>query len=187
MIQSQAGVTTHYTRVAGPGVNMPTAEVMRNVALYRDLQVDPNAFVDKDDPTKRLPIKYVISTDNKAAPAGISTPHSFHIAFIESKAGNSPVIHAHEYREIFMPLKGRYRIYYNRDPEEFVELGPYDTFSVPPLLWRRVEQQGERGEPGMVMVIYDNVADPNQGIFVPQEVIDADRATGIDPYARAGA
>jgi mannose-6-phosphate isomerase-like protein (cupin superfamily) len=185
MNQTASVGTTHYTRVAGPGIEMPTAEVMKNVAFFRDLLVDPNAFVDKEDPTKRLPIKYVISTDNKAAPAGIATPHSFHIAFIESKAGNSPVIHAHEYREIFMPLKGRYRIYFNKNPEEFVELGPYDTFSVPPMLWRRVEQQGEKGEPGMVMVIYDNVVDPNKGIFVPQEVIDADHASGRDPYAKA--
>ncbi|MBL8377683.1 MAG: hypothetical protein JNM79_07445 [Burkholderiales bacterium] len=186
MSQSAPG-TTHYTRVAGPGVEMPTAEVMKNVAFYRDLMVDPNAFVDKADPTKRLPIKYVISTDNKAAPAGIATPHSFHMCFIESRAGNSPVIHAHEYREIFMPIKGRYRIFFNKDPEEFVELGPFDTFSVPPMLWRRVEQQGEPGEPGMVMVIYDNVEDPNRGLFVPQEVIDADQAAGFDPYAKSAA
>jgi hypothetical protein len=128
----------------------------------------------------------VISTDNKAAPAGISTPHRFHMCFIESRAGNSPVIHAHG-PQIFMPLKGTYRIYYNKDPEQFVELGPYDTFSVPPMLWRRVEQQGEPGTPGMIMVMYDDVDDPNTGIFVPQEVIDADRASGHDPYAQARA
>jgi hypothetical protein len=150
---------TLYSRGAGGGVNRPTEEVMRNVAFYRDLRPDPNAFVDKADPTKRLPIKYVISTDNKAAPAGIST----------------------------LPLKGIYRIYYNKDPEEFVELGPYDTFSVPPRLWRRVEQQGEPGTQGMIMVLFDDVDDPNTGIFVPQEVIDADRARGFDPYAKAGA
>lgn len=182
---SSAG--SHYTRVAGPGINLPAAEVMKNVALYRDLQADPNAFVDKEDPARRLPIKYVISTGNKAAPAGISTPHSFHMCFIESRAGNSPVTHAHAYREIFMPIKGCYRIYFNRDPEEFVELGPLDTFSVPPMLWRRVEQQGAAGEPGTIMVMYDDVEDPNRGIFVPQDVIDADRAAGIDPYAKAAA
>lgn len=176
--------TTHYSRVAGEGINMTTEEVMKNVAFYRDLVVDPNAFVDKSDPTKRLPIKYVISSDNRAAPAGISTKHSFHLCFIESKAGNSPVIHQHEYREIFMPLKGTYRIFFNKDPEEFVELKPYDTFSVPPRLWRRVEQQGEPGTQGMIMVIFDNVEDPNKGIFVPQEVVDADRASGFDPYAK---
>jgi mannose-6-phosphate isomerase-like protein (cupin superfamily) len=179
--------TTHYTRVAGEGIEMPVAEVMKNVAFYRDLQPDPNAFVDKSDPSKRLPIKYVISTDNRAAPAGIATQHSFHLCFIESKAGNSPVIHAHDYREIFMPLKGTYRIYFNKDPEQFVELGPHDTFSVPPKLWRRVEQQGEPGTPGMIIVIYDGVDDPNTGIFVPQDVIDADRASGVDPYARKAA
>jgi len=182
----QAG-TTQYTRVAGEGINMPVDEVMKNVALYRDLLLDPNAFVDKADPTKRLPIKYVISPDHKAAPAGIATRHSFHLCFIESKAGNSPVIHAHDYREIFMPLKGTYRIYFNKDPEQYVELGPHDTFSVPPRLWRRVEQQGEPGTQGMIMVIFDDVEDPNAGIFVPQEVIDADRASGHDPYARGSA
>jgi len=179
--------TTLYTRIAGDGINMPVAEVMKNVAFYRDLQPDPNAFVDKSNPTKRLPIKYVISTDNRAAPAGISTPHSFHMCFIESRAGNSPVVHAHTYREIFMPIKGVYRIYFNKDPEAFVELGPFDTFSVPPMLWRRVEQQGEPGTQGMIMVMYDNVEDPNTGIFVPQEVIDADMASGVNPYAKAAA
>jgi len=177
--------TTLYKRVAGEGINMPVDEVMKNVAFYRDLQVDPNAFVDKANPSKRLPIKYVISTDNKAAPAGIATPHSFHMCFIESRAGNSPVIHAHTYREIFMPIKGVYRIYFNKDPEDYVELGPFDTFSVPPMLWRRVEQQGEPGTQGMIMVMYDDVEDPNTGIFVPQEVIDADISSGIDPYAKA--
>jgi len=179
--------TTHYTRVAGEGIELPLAEVMKNVAFFGGLQADPNAFVDKSDPGRRLPIKYVISTDHKAAPAGIATRHSFHLCFIESKAGNSPVIHAHDYREIFMPIKGFYRIYFNKDPEQFVELGPLDTFSVPPRLWRRVEQQGQPGESGIVMVIYDGVEDPNTGIFVPQEVIDADRASGRDPYARADA
>ena len=178
---------TLYTRVAGQGIEMPMEEVMKNVAFYRDLRVDPNAFVDKADPSKRLPIRYVISSEHRAAPAGIATAHSFHMCFIDSKAGNSPVIHAHEYREIFMPIIGRYRIYFNKDPESFVELGPFDTFSVPPMLWRRVEQQGATGEPGRILVIYDDVEDPNQGIFVPQEVIDADRERGIDPYAKPAA
>lgn len=177
---------TPYRRVAGPGVDMPVEEVMANVAYYADLEPDPNAFVDKGDPSKRLPIKYLISTDNRAAPAGISTPHRFHMSIIESRAGNSPVVHAHEYREIFMPIQGTYRIYFNRHPERFVELGPLDTFSVPPMLWRRVEQQGEPGTRGTILVMYDDVEDPNTGIFVPQDIVDADRAAGSDPYAASG-
>jgi quercetin dioxygenase-like cupin family protein len=176
--------TTLYQRVVGHGVNMNPDDVMENVAFYKDLRVDPNAFVDKTT-GKRLPIKWLISPDNKAAPAGISTPHSMHIAFIESEAGASPVIHSHSYREIFMPLKGCYRIYFNRNSENFVELNPLDTFSVPPDLWRRVEQQGEKGTKGLMMVIYDDVVDPNMGIFVPPEVVEADKARGIDPYEKA--
>jgi hypothetical protein len=177
---------TRYTRVAGPGVDMPLDEVMRNVARYAELPCDPNAFVDQSDPTRRLNIRWPISPGHRAGPAGIATPHSFHMSFVESRAGNSPVIHAHAYREIFMPLEGTYRIYFNKNSDHFVELGRYDTFSVPPMLWRRVEQQGEPGERGLLMVIYDNVENPNGGIFVPQEQIDADRARGVDPYAAGG-
>lgn len=174
---------TRYTRVAGPGVDMPMHEVLANVARFDALQCDPNAFVDKSNPGERLAIRWPISPGNRAAPAGIATPHSFHMSFVETRTGQSPVVHTHTYREVFMPIRGTYRIYVNKDSSDFVELGPLDTFSAPPLLWRRVEQVGQSGETGLLMVIYDNVDDPNTGIFVPQEVIDADRARGVDPYA----
>lgn len=177
---------TRYTRVAGPGRDMPAHEVMRNVARYAELQCDPNAFVDKANPGRRLAIRWPISPGHRAAPAGIAAPHAFHMSFVETRAGDSPVVHAHDYREVFMPIRGSYRIYFNKDCAQFVELGPLDTFSAPPLLWRRVEQQGEPGETGLLMVIYNDVADPNSSIFVPQEVIDADRARGHDPYAMTG-
>lgn len=178
--------STPYRRVAGPGVDMPADQVLRNVARFDDLPCDPNAFVDRSDPTRRLAIRWPISPGNRAAPAGIAAPHGFHMSFVETRAGNSPVVHAHDYREVFVPIRGRYRVYYNRACDEFVELGPLDTFSVPAMLWRRVEQLGEAGEAGLLMVLYDNVEDPNRSLFVPQEVIDADRARGRDPYARAG-
>lgn len=174
---------THYTRVAGPGIDMKPEEVARNVARYADLVCDPNAFVDAAHPGRRLAIRWPISPGHRAAPAGIAAPHGFHMSFVETHAGSSPAVHMHEYREIFMPVRGVYRIYYNRDCSQFVELGPLDVFSVPPLLWRRVEQQGANGQSGLLMVLYDRVEDPNTGIFVPQEVIDADRARGVDPYA----
>jgi hypothetical protein len=180
--------TTRYTRVAGPGVDMPVDEVLKNVARYAELQPDPNAFVDRSDPTRRLPIRWPISPGHRAAPAGIAAPHGFHMSFLETRAGNSPVVHAHAYREVFMPVRGNYRIYFNKDCAHSVLLGPLDVFSVPPLLWRRVEQEGAPGDTGLLMVIYDDVEDPNSSIFVPQEVIDADRARGHDPYAgHAGA
>ena len=36
MSNSESG-TTVYRRVAGPGINMPVEEVMKNVAMYSDL------------------------------------------------------------------------------------------------------------------------------------------------------
>lgn len=48
---------TPYRRVAGPGIDMPAGEVMKNVARFADLPCDPNAFVDRSDPTRRLAIR----------------------------------------------------------------------------------------------------------------------------------
>ena len=44
MSDEPAPQPTAYTRVAGEGIDMPLAEVLRNVALYKDLVPDPNAF-----------------------------------------------------------------------------------------------------------------------------------------------
>ena len=184
-LAQQPAAPAPYRRVAGPGIDMPVHEVMKNVARFADLPCDPNAFVDRSDPTRRLAIRWPISPAHRAAPAGIAEPHRFHMSFVETRAGNSPVVHAHDYREVFMPIRGNYRIYFNRDCDAYVDLGPLDTFSVPPRLWRRVEQQGTPGESSLLMVIYDDTDDPNRSIFVPQEVIDADRARGFDPYAPA--
>ena len=43
---------------------------------------------------------------------------------------------------------------------------------------RRVEQlENDAGEKtGLLLVLYDEVEDPNTGIFVPQSVIDEDNA-----------
>lgn len=175
-----------YRRVAGPGLDMTPEQVLPNVARFSEMQCDPNAFVDAANPGKRLAIKWPISPGHRAAPAGIAAPHGFHMSLVETRPGSSPVVHTHEYREVFMPVNGIYRIYYNKDSSHYVELGPLDVFSVPPMLWRRVEQQGGPQETGLLMVLYDRVEDPNDGIFVPQEVITADHARGIDPYGGGG-
>ena len=82
------------------------------------------------------------------------------------------------YPEIFICVKGRYEIWWGNEGENVVELGPLDTFAVPSGLMRTVKNVTD-GD-GQILVIYDNVDDPNAGIVVPQSVIDADKAAGRD-------
>jgi uncharacterized RmlC-like cupin family protein len=167
---------TPYKRRAGEGIEMAPGEMEAWVAHYGDLAPDPNAFRDANDPDLRLGIRWVISPDNTAGPAKIEQPHSFHLCYIQSEPGHHPVLHAHDYTETFICLRGQYTIHWGNAGENRVVLDPYDTFSVPPHVMRSVENTGT--EVGMVMVIYGDHPDPNAAIVVPQSVIDADRAAG---------
>lgn len=169
---------TTYKRQAGVGREMTPEEVAHYVAKFADLTPDPDAFRDANDPNKRLKIMWAISPGNTGGPAAISTPHSFHMTYIESAPGHHPVLHYHDYPEIFVCMRGQYTIHWGNKGEHKVVLDPYDAFSVPPGLMRSVENTGT--ETGLVMVLYGDVEDPNAGIYVPQEVIDADKAAGRD-------
>jgi quercetin dioxygenase-like cupin family protein len=169
---------TAYKRQAGVGRKMTPAEVDAYVARFDDLTPDPDAFRDADDTSRRLKIMWAISPGNAGGPAGISAPHSFHMCYIESEPGHHPVLHYHDYPEIFVCMRGQYTIHWGDKGEHPVVLNPHDTFSVPPGLMRSVENTGS--ETGLVMVLFGDVEDPNAGIYVPQEVIDADRKAGRD-------
>lgn len=167
---------TPYKRRAGEGIDLSAGEVENWVAKFDDLEPDPEAFRDASNPDLRLGIRWVISPDNMAGPARISTSHDFHLCYIQSEPGHHPVLHAHDYNETFICLRGQYTIHWGNDGQNKVVLNPYDTFSVPPHLMRSVENTGT--EEGMVMVIYGDHPDPNAGITVPQSVIDADKIAG---------
>jgi mannose-6-phosphate isomerase-like protein (cupin superfamily) len=168
---------TEYKRQAGVGIEMSEADVVGHVAKFADLTSDPDAFRDANNPNLRLNIMWAISPNNMAGPAAISTPHSLHMSYIESEPGHHPVLHYHEYQEIFVCLKGEYTIHWGNNGEHAVVLNSYDVFSVPPKLMRSVENTGK--ERGLVMVLYGDVEDPNAEIFVPQEVIDNDRKAAL--------
>ncbi|MEK9660125.1 MAG: cupin domain-containing protein [Alphaproteobacteria bacterium] len=169
---------TAYKRQAGVGREMTPDEVGAYVAKFGELTPDPDAFRDANDPNRRLKIMWAISPNNMGGPAAISAPHSFHMTYIESEPGHHPVLHYHDYPEIFVCMRGQYTIHWGNKGENRVVLDPFDTFSVPPGLMRSVENTGT--ETGLVMVLYGDVEDPNAGIYVPQEVIDADKAAGRD-------
>jgi quercetin dioxygenase-like cupin family protein len=169
---------TAYKRQAGVGREMTEQEVEAWVARFDELTPDPNAFRDAKDPNRRLKIMWAISPGNMGGPARIATPHSLHMCYIESEPGHHPVLHYHDYAEIFVCMRGQYTINWGNEGEHKVVLNPHDTFSVPPGLMRSVENTGT--ETGLVMVLFGDVEDPNAGIYVPQSVIDADRAAGRD-------
>ena len=74
--------------------------------------------------------------------AAFADPHRFQVGVFECPPGSGPAWHTHEYVELFIPLTGEWRFSYGQDaegydePDNEVQLGPWDAISFPPGLWR---------------------------------------------------
>lgn len=66
--------------------------------------------------------------------------------------GTGPSLHAHQSTfETFTVMKGRFKVYWNDDGTEEIELGLYDTISVPPRVCRGFTNISD--EEGLLQVI----------------------------------
>ncbi|SDO04842.1 hypothetical protein [Alkalicoccus daliensis] len=76
----------------------------------------------------------------------ITEPHGFQIGMVKALPGNGPAYHTHDYIEAFVPLSGKWRFYWGNEPDEVegeVILEPWDLITLPPGLYRGLENVGE--------------------------------------------
>ena len=88
------------------------------------------------------------SENPEYAPA-ITAPHKFQIGMGFAAPGNGPAYHTHDYVEMFLILKGKWRFYWGNDPdpdqaEGEVILRKWDMITLPPGLYRGFEVAGKK-------------------------------------------
>ncbi len=88
------------------------------------------------------------SENPEYAPA-ITTPHKFQVGMGFAAPGNGPAYHTHDYVEMFLILKGKWRFYWGNDPDpDKVEgeaiLRKWDLITLPPGLYRGFEVAGKK-------------------------------------------
>ena len=98
----------------------------------------------------------------------VTTPHKFQLGMAMCPPGQGPAYHNHDYIECFFIIKGTFRFWYGTDPDQeptdYVDIGEWDTISLPPGLWRS----------------FENISDEEGWFFAvlePHEVFE-----GKDPY-----
>ena len=98
----------------------------------------------------------------------ITSPHKFQLGMSMCPPGQGPAYHTHDYIECFFVIQGTFRFWYGDDPDteptDYVDLGLWDTISLPPGLWRRFENITD--EPAWFFAVLE-----------PHEVFE-----GKDPY-----
>lgn len=153
-------------------INLTPDEMARYIARFDDLVANKARTSDKIPPAARETLtarstKTVIANDSATdTPWGaggevgpIPGPPNFAVVIAECEAGNGPGLHSHQNTiETFTCIKGLFRIEWGDTGQHSIELGLYDTISVPPRVMRRfvnisnetgllyvILQGGERG------------------------------------------
>jgi len=157
-------------RTPGHSAPVTRAEMEARIARAAALKPDLAAFPDLKDPARQRSVSYVISPGGTAGPSAITAPHNFHMAMLTMSKGVKPSTHSHPYNEIFIPLDARFRFYWGEALEESVELGPFDTISVPAGVFRTFENLEDKV--ARILSIFDTAGDPHTGIVVPQAIYD---------------
>ena len=156
-----------------------TVEEMRTrVARFAEATFSEGAFLDSVLPEYQRKIINVIGggvTEDPSMRAAITEVDGFHIGYIMATKGNGAALHNHKTVEVFMPLTGRWEIYWGEDGEESVELDRFDVISVPVGVMRGFRCLTDEES---VLFAINGGTDPGK-VTWPQSLLDRARAVGF--------
>ncbi|GAC1384604.1 MAG: hypothetical protein NVSMB42_02900 [Herpetosiphon sp.] len=139
---------------SAPAHPVITTEQMQRdyIVRFEELQERgiPLMFIDSILPGHQR-MNYAVIGDTASenpefAPA-ITTPHKFQIGMGFAGPGNGPAFHTHDYVEMFLILKGKWRFYWGNGPDTIegeAVLRKWDMITLPPGLYRGFEVAGKK-------------------------------------------
>jgi mannose-6-phosphate isomerase-like protein (cupin superfamily) len=150
------------------------------VARFKDLKSSAHAFVDALIPGYERDIYNIIGrgvVEDKELQPPISDNRDFNVGLIKAEPGKGASLHIHETNEVFIPLTGKWGIYWqNSDGQRHeVVLEPYDTVSVPIGASRGFRNAGD--DTALMLAVVGGT-DPGK-VHWPEETIEEGRSHGI--------
>lgn len=162
-------------------VDVSPEEMERDrVARFSELKSSAKAFVDALIPGYERDIYNIIGrgvVEDKELKPPITDNRDFNVGLIKCKPGTGASLHIHETNEVFIPLTGKWALYWqNSDGQRHeVLLDPYDTISVPIGASRGFRNAGT--EEAMMLAVVGGT-DPGR-VHWPEETIEEARRYGI--------
>jgi len=106
----------------------------------------------------------------------IGSAHGFSAAMVRAEPGNGAALHWHETEEFFMPLVGKWSIFWlDGETRREVILEPFDTVNVPTRIFRGFRNVGDG--PGVLFAVIGG-PDAGKPHWHPS-VIEEARKTGL--------
>ena len=123
------------------------------VARFNQLEGSSRPMLDAVIPGQEREIYQIIGkgvSEDRDQKIPITDNRGFNTAIIRCAPGKGTLHHDHKTNEVFMSLKGKWKIFWGDDEESnFVILEPFDTASVPPNLMRGFRNVGD--EEGLLL------------------------------------
>ena len=124
-----------------------SAEQMRErLAQPGDLTWSDAPFLDSTLPGGGAELATVVGyglTEDRSQAPRLADPHGLTVAWLRARPGQGVNRHRLTESEVLIVKDGRLRVTLNADDPVSVELGPYDTLSVPAGAWRQFDTVGD--------------------------------------------
>jgi quercetin dioxygenase-like cupin family protein len=157
-------------------------EMRQRLAKPADLEWCDEPFLDSRLPGGGAQLALVVGyglTQNRHQRPRLADPHGLALAWLRAGPGQGVGLHRIAESEVLIVKSGRLKVSLNRDAPLSVELGPFDTFSVPRGAWRSFEAVGDEPMQAVVLTEGDGRVYPEWDEAVIQQALTKDAV--IDP------
>ncbi len=154
------------------------AQMRERLATPSDLQWSVAPFLDSDLPGGGAQLACVVGygiTEDRMQRPRLSDPHGLSLAWLRAEAGRGVGRHRISEAQALIVKSGRIRITLNETDPVSVDIGAYDTMSIPRDAWRAVESIGD--EPAQWVVITEG--DGRVYLDWAPALVDDARAKGV--------
>ncbi len=149
-------------------IHVSKEDMLKRVARFKDLKSSDQAFVDSKIPGHERNIFNVIgrgvTEDTNLSPA-ITAVQDFNVTYVGASPGKGAALHSHSTVEVFIPLSGKWSIFWGDEGEQEIILETWDTVSVPTGIMRGFRNVGT--EDAHLMAILGGT-DPGHVAWAPQ-------------------
>jgi uncharacterized RmlC-like cupin family protein len=152
-------------------------EMKQRVALFSNLKPSARPLVDAVLPQYHREIYQVIGggvIEDPAMKAPIPAD-GFHLSIVKAGPGKGTGLHNHKTVEVFMPLTGRWSVIWGDEGESELQIGQYDTISIPPGVLRGFRNDSDHEALLLALV---GGQDPGKVAWIPT-VLDAVKEKGF--------
>ena len=119
-----------------------------------------------------------IVADPKARPSAIAVEHPFSMTMVEIPPGQSAPLHAHATEEVFFVVEGRMTFTWGDQGEHEIEIGRYDTVTMPKHVYRAFQNRTDQLA-RMMVTVEGGPDEARNSVTYPEAVLAAARAAGV--------